>query len=448
MFRRILIANRGEIALRIMRAAKELGVETVAVYSEADRGSLHLRYADETVCIGPAASSDSYLDIPSLIAAAEIADVEAVHPGYGFLSENAHFVEVCQSCNLKFIGPSPETIALVGDKVTAIEAARAADVPTVPGSGGPVESEGDARAIASEIGYPVLIKAAAGGGGRGMRVADDEAGLIPALQSARAEAEGAFGNGTLYIEKFVEKPRHVEIQILADEHGNVIHLGERDCSLQRRHQKLLEESPCPVLSDEIRQAMTDAAVRMVRAANYHSAGTVEFLLDRDGQFYFIEVNSRIQVEHPVTEEVTGVDLIKEMIRIAAGDRLSLTQADVESRGHAIEFRINAEDPDSGFKPSPGTITTLVPPAGPGVRWDSHAYQGYTVPPYYDSMVGKLIVHRATRAEALQTARRALEELTIEGIATTTPFFRKILEHSDFINGEIDTSFIDQHFGES
>ena len=332
--------------------------------------------------------------------------------------------------------------------MTAIEAARAADVPTVPGSGGPVESEGDARAIASEIGYPVLIKAAAGGGGRGMRVADDEAGLIPALQSARAEAEGAFGNGTLYIEKFVEKPRHVEIQILADEHGNVIHLGERDCSLQRRHQKLLEESPCPVLSDEIRQAMTDAAVRMVRAANYHSAGTVEFLLDRDGQFYFIEVNSRIQVEHPVTEEVTGVDLIKEMIRIAAGDRLSLTQADVESRGHAIEFRINAEDPDSGFKPSPGTITTLVPPAGPGVRWDSHAYQGYTVPPYYDSMVGKLIVHRATRAEALQTARRALEELTIEGIATTTPFFRKILEHSDFINGEIDTSFIDQHFGES
>ncbi|MDP6928806.1 MAG: acetyl-CoA carboxylase biotin carboxylase subunit [Planctomycetota bacterium] len=448
MFRRILIANRGEIALRIMRAAKELGVETVAVYSEADRGSLHLRYADETVCIGPAASSDSYLDIPSLIAAAEIADVEAVHPGYGFLAENAHFVEVCQSCNLKFIGPSPETIALVGDKVTAIEAARAADVPTVPGSGGPVESEGDARAIASEIGYPVLIKAAAGGGGRGMRVADDEAGLIPALQSARAEAEGAFSNGTLYIEKFVEKPRHVEIQILADEHGNVIHLGERDCSLQRRHQKLLEESPCPVLSDEIRQAMTDAAVRMVRAANYHSAGTVEFLLDRDGQFYFIEVNSRIQVEHPVTEEVTGVDLIKEMIRIAAGDRLSLTQADVESRGHAIEFRINAEDPDSGFKPSPGTITTLVPPAGPGVRWDSHAYQGYTVPPYYDSMVGKLIVHRATRAEALQTARRALEELTIEGIATTTPFFRKILEHSDFINGEIDTSFIDQHFGES
>ena len=447
MFRRILIANRGEIALRIMRAAKELGVETVAVYSEADRDSLHLRYADETVCIGPAASSDSYLDIPSLISAAEIADVEAVHPGYGFLAENAYFVEVCQSCNIKFIGPSPETIALVGDKVAAIEAARAADVPTVPGSGGPVENERDALAIASEIGYPVLIKAAAGGGGRGMRVAQNEADLIPALQSARAEAEGAFSNGTLYIEKFVEKPRHVEVQILADEHGNVIHLGERDCSLQRRHQKLLEESPCPVLSDEIRQAMTDAAVRMVKAANYYSAGTVEFLLDRDGRFYFIEVNSRIQVEHPVTEEVTGVDLIKAMIRIAAGERLSLTQEDVESRGHAIEFRINAEDPDRGFKPSPGKITTLVPPAGPGVRWDSHAYQGYTVPPYYDSMVGKLIVHRATRAEALQTAKRALEELTIEGIATTTPFFRKIIDHSDFINGEIDTSFIDHHFGE-
>ena len=446
MFRRILIANRGEIALRVLRACKEMGIETVAVYSEADRGLLHLRYADETICIGPAASAQSYLDIPALIAAAEIADVEAIHPGYGFLSENAHFVEVCQSCNIKFIGPSPEAIALVGDKVAAKALAKEAGVPTVPGSDGPVETEKDALALARRIGFPVLVKASAGGGGRGMRVASNDVSLVNGYHQARAEAEAAFKNSTVYIEKYLERPRHVEIQILGDQHGNVVHLGERDCSLQRRHQKLLEESPCPALDEATRQAMGDAAIRLARAAKYHSAGTVEFLLDRANNFYFIEVNSRIQVEHPVTEEVTGVDLIQEMIKIAAGDKLSLRQEDVVSRGHAIEFRINAEDPDQNFKPSPGTIHTLVAPAGPGVRWDSHAYQGYTVPPNYDSMVGKLIVHRPTRKLAIRCARRALEELQIEGIATTAPLFLRILEHSDFINGEVDTGFIDRYFG--
>jgi acetyl-CoA carboxylase biotin carboxylase subunit len=445
MFRRILIANRGEIALRVMRAAQELGIETVAVYSEADRGALYLRYADETICIGPAPSRSSYLNIPSLISAAEIADVEAVHPGYGLLSENAHFVEVCQSCNIKFIGPSPETIATVGDKVAAINLARSANVPTVPGSDGPVASEQEAVAIARRIGYPVLVKASAGGGGRGMRVAHNEPSLASGFHSARAEAEAAFKNPTVYLEKYVERPRHVEVQILGDQHGNIIHLGERDCSLQRRHQKLVEESPCMSIDDTVRQSICEAAVRVAKAARYFSAGTVEFIVDREHNFYFIEVNSRIQVEHPVTEQVTGVDLIQEMIRVAAGERLSLRQRDVRPRNHAIEFRINAEDPERGFAPSPGTISTLIVPGGPGVRWDSHVYQGYTVPPYYDSMVGKLIVTRPTRREAIQTARRALQEMYVEGIATTIPLFLRILEHSDFINGEIDTGFIDRYF---
>ncbi len=445
MFRRILIANRGEIALRVMRACKELDIETVAVYSDADRDQLHLRLADETVCIGPAPSVDSYLNIPALIAAAEIADVEAVHPGYGFLSENAHFVEVCQSCDITFIGPSAETIALVGDKVAARDLAKRANVAGVPGSDGPVETEAEAAEVARAIGYPVLIKAAAGGGGRGMRVATDDESLVTGFHSARAEAETAFKNPTVYIEKYVERPRHVEIQILADKHGNVVHLGERDCSLQRRHQKLLEESPCPVLDEATRNAMGEAAVRLAREANYHSAGTVEFILDQEGNFYFIEVNARIQVEHPVTEEVTGVDLIQEMIRVAAGEPLRIRQEDIQPSGHAIEFRINAEDPDHNFRPSPGRIETLIPPAGPGVRWDSHAYQGYSVPPHYDSMVAKLIVHRATRQEAILAARRALHEMTIEGIATTAPLFEKVLQHSDFINGEIDTSFVERYF---
>ncbi len=445
MFHRILIANRGEIALRILRACKDLGIETVAVYSEADRDSLHLRYADETICIGPAPSGDSYLNIPAIIAAAEIADVEAIHPGYGFLSENEHFAEVCQSCNIKFIGPSPQAIAQCGDKVAAKVLARQADVPTVPGSDGPVDNEQEALTVARKIGFPVLIKAAAGGGGRGMRVAHNEPSLVTGYHSARSEAEKAFKDSTVYIEKFVEKPRHVEIQIMADMHGNVVHLGERDCSVQRRHQKLVEESPCPVLDATTRQRMGEAAVRLAKAANYHSAGTVEFLLDRDNNFYFIEINSRIQVEHPVTELVTDTDLIREMIGVAAGEPLSFRQQDVQMRGHAMEFRINAEDPDAGFKPSPGTIRTFVAPAGPGVRWDSHVYQGYTVPPHYDSMVGKLIVHRKTRKLAIETARRALSELTMEGIATTASLFLRILDHSDFCAGDVDTGFIDRYF---
>jgi acetyl-CoA carboxylase biotin carboxylase subunit len=445
MFSRILIANRGEIALRILRACKDMGIETVAVYSEADRDSLHLRYADETICIGPAASSESYLNIPALIAAAEITDVEAIHPGYGFLSENEHFAEVCQSCNIKFIGPSPKAIAQCGDKVAAKVLAKQAGVPCVPGSDGPIDDEQQALVIARQIGFPVLIKAAAGGGGRGMRVAHNEPSLVTGFHAARAEAEKAFKDGTVYLEKYIEKPRHVEIQIVGDQYGNVVHFGERDCSLQRRHQKLLEESPCPVLDPETRQKMGDAAVRLAKAANYYSAGTVEFLLDQNKNFYFIEINSRIQVEHPVTEMVTGTDLIREMILIANGERLSVKQEDVRIQGHAMEFRINAEDPDHGFKPSPGTIHTFVAPAGPGVRWDSHVYQGYTVPPHYDSMVGKLIIHRPNRKLVIETARRALQELTLQGITTTAGLFLRILEHSDFAAGQIDTGFIDRYF---
>lgn len=445
MFHRILVANRGEIALRILRACKDLGIETVAVYSEADRDSLHLRYADETICIGPASSSMSYLNIPAIIAAAEIADVEAIHPGYGFLSENAHFAEVCQSCNIKFIGPSAQAITDCGDKVAAKELAAKANVPCVPGSDGPVDNEHDALRIAREIGFPVLIKAAAGGGGRGMRVAHNDPSLVTGFHSARSEAESAFNNSTVYIEKFVDKPRHVEIQIIGDTHGNVVHLGERDCSLQRRHQKLIEESPCPVLNEDTRKAMGEAAIRLAKVANYYSAGTVEFLLDKNNNFYFIEINSRIQVEHPVTESVTDTDLIREMILVAAGEPLSFRQEDIEMRGHAIEFRINAEDPDQNFKPSPGKIKTFVAPAGPGVRWDSHVYQGYTVPPHYDSMVGKLIIHRRTRKQAIAVAKRALAELQIEGIATTAPLFLRILDHSDFCNGDVDTGFIDRYF---
>lgn len=445
MLRRILIANRGEIALRIMRACRELDIETVAVYSEADKNSLHLRYADETVCIGPAQSAESYLNIPALIAAAEISDVDAIHPGYGFLSENAHFVEVCHSCNIKFIGPSAETIAVAGDKVAAIDMARRAEVPTVPGSGGSVDQESEVLRVAAEIGYPILIKASAGGGGRGMRVAYDDEEAVTGFHSARQEAKTAFGDDTVYIEKFIERPRHVEVQILADQHGNIVHLGQRDCSIQRRHQKLLEESPCVILDEKTRIAMGEAAVRLARISNYHSAGTVEFILDQDKNFYFIEINSRIQVEHPVTEEVTGVDLIQEMIRIAAGERLTIRQADIEIRGHAFEFRINAEDPDRNFQPSPGTVEVLVAPGGPGVRWDSHVYQGYKVPPYYDSMIGKLIVHRATRHKAIQTAKRALEEILITGIKTTIPLFLRLLNHSDFVKGEIDTGFVERFF---
>jgi acetyl-CoA carboxylase, biotin carboxylase subunit len=445
MFRRVLIANRGEIAQRIIRACREMGVETVAVYSEADAGALYLRQADETICIGKAASSGSYLDIPSIISAAEIADVEAIHPGYGFLSENAHFAEVCESCKITFIGPSPETIASVGNKARAREIAIKADVPVVPGSDGPVRDEATAVRVAQEIGYPVMIKASSGGGGRGMRVASNEPSLINGMRAAQTEAKNAFGDDTVYFEKFVESGRHVEVQILGDNHGNIIHLGERDCSIQRRHQKLIEESPSPALTPKLRAKMAAAAIRMAKASNYVNAGTVEFLLDKSNNFYFIEVNSRIQVEHTVTELVTGVDLIQEQLRIAAGEPLRYRQKDIQVRGHAIECRINAEDPARDFQPSPGLVSAFVPPGGPGVRVDSHCFSGYTIPPTYDSMIGKLLVHRATREEAIRTMLRALDEFVIEGPKTTIPIQRDILQHSDFLTGEHDTGFVERYF---
>ncbi len=445
MFRRILIANRGEIAQRVIRACRELGIESVAVYSEADADALYLRQADETICIGPAPSAQSYLNIPAIISAAEVADVEAIHPGYGFLSENAHFAEVCRSCHITFIGPEPETIAAVGDKANAREMAQSAGVPVVPGSDGPVSGEVEARRVAAHIGYPVMIKASAGGGGRGMRIARNEPSLLAGLHAASSEAEAAFGDGTVYLERFVENPRHVEVQILADQHGNVIHLGERDCSVQRRHQKLIEESPSPSITPETRREMGEAAVRLARAANYHGAGTVEFIVDGEGRFYFIEVNARIQVEHTVTELVTGFDLIQEQIRLAAGEPLGYRQEDVEFRGHAIECRINAEDPAHGFRPSPGRLESFVPPGGPGVRVDSHCYSGYRIPSNYDSMIGKLLVHRRTRPEAIRTMLRALGEFVVEGVQTVIPLHRAILEHSDFRAAEHDTGFVERYF---
>ncbi len=446
MFNRVLIANRGEIALRIIRALKEMGIETVAVYSEADEDALYRRYADETICIGPAPSAKSYLDIPRIIAAAEVANVDAIHPGYGFLSENSDFAEICRDCKIGFIGPSPETIAEVGDKARAKEMARAANVPVIPGSQGILRDDADAIALAAEIGYPVMVKASAGGGGRGMRMANSELVLPREMQAASAEAEAAFGNGDLYLEKFIERPRHVEVQILADNYGNVVHLGERDCSTQRRHQKLIEESPCPVIDPDLRQRMGEAAVRLAKASNYVNAGTVEFLLDSHGDFYFMELNSRLQVEHPVTEAVTGIDLVKEQVRIAAGEELSFTQDDVTISGHAIECRINAEDPDNNFRPSPGRVGLYVASSGPGVRVDSHLFSGYSIPSHYDSMVGKVIVHRSTREEAIATMQRALSEMIIEGIHTTIPLHQRILRHGDFRAGMIDTGFIDQFLG--
>ncbi len=445
MFRRILIANRGEIAQRIIRACKELDIETVAVYSEADADALYLRQADETICIGKAASSASYLDIPSIISAAEIADVEAIHPGYGFLAENAHFAEVCRSCQIGFIGPSPETIASVGNKARAREIAIGAKVPVVPGSDGPVRDETDAVRVAQEIGYPILIKASSGGGGRGMRVASNEPSMKTGFRQAQAEAKAAFGDETVYLEKFVERPRHIEVQILGDKAGNVIHLGERDCSIQRRHQKLIEEAPSPSISAKLRDKIATAAIRMAKAADYHNAGTVEFLVDSEDNFYFIEVNARIQVEHTVTEMTTGVDLIQQQIRMAAGEPLKLRQKDVTPRGHTIECRINAEDPEKDFQPSPGLLKTFVPPGGPGVRVDSHCFSGYRIPPHYDSMIAKLLVHRNTREEAIATMLRALGEFVIEGPKTTIPFLMDILEHSDFRRGNHDTGFVERYY---
>jgi acetyl-CoA carboxylase biotin carboxylase subunit len=443
MYNRILIANRGEIALRIIRACKEMGIETVAVFSEADRGSQYLELADEAYCIGGPKSSDSYLKIAEVIRAAEVGNVEAIHPGYGFLAENAHFNEVCRSCNIDFIGPLPEAMDKLGDKNTAREIAKNAQVPVVPGSDGLIDDEEQAVKVAHEIGFPVLIKATAGGGGKGMRVAGNDLALNSALQQARTEAQAAFGNAGVYLEKYVEHPRHVEVQILADHHGNVVHLWERDCSTQRRHQKLIEESPAPNLPEETRRAMCEAAVRLIREVGYTNAGTVEFLVDKQNNFYFIEVNARIQVEHPVSEMVTGVDLIQSQIWVASGQPLPLTQEDIKLEGASIECRINAEDPQCKFRPSAGRIEQMYVPGGLGVRFDSHAHAGYTVPPYYDSMIGKLIVHRESRSDAIACMLRALEELRVQGIATTVPFHREVLQHSDFAKGHVDTGFVER-----
>ncbi len=444
MYNRILIANRGEIALRVIRACKEMGIETVAIFSEGDRGSRYLELADEAFCVGGPKSADSYLKIDQIISAAEVGNVEAVHPGYGFLSENAHFNEVCRDCNIDFIGPSPQAMLMLGDKNSARALARKAKVPVVPGSDGLIDDEETALRVAHEIGFPVLIKATAGGGGRGMRVAANDLALKSALQQATTEAMAAFGNGGVYLEKYIEHPRHVEVQMIADLHGNVVHLWERDCSTQRRHQKLIEESPSPSIPKNVRKAICDAAVRLIETANYTNAGTVEFIVDQQNNFYFIEVNARIQVEHPVTEMITGIDLIKQQIRVAAGEKLPFRQKDIPCNGAAIECRINAEDPTKNFQPSPGRIDSLFVPGGLGVRFDSHVHAGYIVPPYYDSMIGKLIVHKNSREEAIGCMLRALGELRITGIKTTTDFHRQVLSHKDFADGKIDTSWVERN----
>jgi acetyl-CoA carboxylase biotin carboxylase subunit len=443
MFQRILVANRGEIALRVIRACKELGIEVVAVYSQADRDAPYLSQADRAICIGKASSADSYLNRSRVIAAAEVADAQAIHPGYGFLSENPDFAEVCRSSGFEFIGPPHEAIRKMGLKTEAKQIAAAAQVACVPGSDGVVATDAQAMRLARTIGYPILIKAAAGGGGKGMRVCRDESTLSAALQAARNEAEAAFKNASIYLEKFIDRPRHVEVQILADNFGNIVHCWDRDCSLQRRHQKLVEESPASTLPLEVRARLGDAAVRLARAAGYVNAGTCEFLVDAENNFYFIEVNARIQVEHPVTEMVTGIDLVKQQIKIASGLPLPFAQEDVVIRGHAIECRINSEDPDHDFRPSPGRITVLNVPGGPGVRWDSHVQVGYTVPPYYDSLLGKLIAWAPTRPEALATMRRALDELVIEGVSTTIPLQRLIIRSPDFISGRVDTTWVER-----
>ena len=445
MFSKILIANRGEVALRIIRACKELGIRTVAVYSEADINSLHVRFADEAICIGSASSSSSYLNIPSIISAAEITDVEAIHHGYGFLAEDAHFAEICESCKIKFIGPTPENMRLMGDKMAAKDTARKAGVPVVPGSKAIVKTKEDALRIAKETKYPVIIKAAAGGGGKGMRVCHNDVRLISAMLTAQREAEAAFGNPDIYIERYVEKPRHVEIQIMGDSYWHIIHLGERDCTIQRRHQKLIEESPSPILDSKLRKKISEAAIKCAKTINYVNAGTIEFLVDSGGNFYFMEMNTRIQVEHPVTEAVTGIDVVKEQLRIASGERLQYKQDDIKFSGCAIECRINAEDPDNDFMPSPGKITTLDLPGGRGVRIDTHVYQGYSIPPYYDSMIAKLIVHGKDRNEAITICRRALDEFIVDPIKTTIPFHKKVMNNPLFIKGKYSTDFIDRLF---
>jgi acetyl-CoA carboxylase, biotin carboxylase subunit len=442
MFKKILIANRGEIALRIIHACRELGIKTVAVYSEADENSLHVRFADEDVCIGPPRSADSYLNVPAIISAAEITGADAIHPGYGFLSESAYLAEVCEACHIRFIGPDPSVIKLLGDKARAKKAMRKAGVPMLPGSDGPVTGEEQALKVAKDIGYPIIIKAVAGGGGRGMRVVQNPGELPNALRTAQREAEAAFGNGDVYVEKYLQNPRHIEFQIIGDHHGNVVHLGERECSIQRRHQKLIEESPSPALSDKIRKKMGSIVVDAAKAVQYTNAGTFEFLMDGDGRFFYMETNTRLQVEHPVTEMVTGIDIVKEQIRIAAGERLSFKQSEVTFTGHSIECRVNAEDPET-FAPSPGTIHAFSVPGGPGVRIDTFAHAECTVPPYYDSMIAKIIVHGRDRQEAIARMRRVLEMTVIEGIRTSVPLHLKILNEADFQAGRLNTGFMDR-----
>jgi acetyl-CoA carboxylase biotin carboxylase subunit len=444
MFSKVLIANRGEIAIRVIRACRELGVATVAVYSEADESCLHVKYADEAICIGPAAASQSYLVMPTLIQAALQTGAQAIHPGYGFLAERAAFSALCREHDIKFIGPSPESIGRMGDKASARATMMAAGVPVTPGSPGVIEDADEAEAVARRIGLPVMVKASAGGGGKGIRIVKEVGELAVAVRQAQAEAEAAFGNGAVYVEKYIGSPRHIEIQVLADGKGHGIHLGERDCSIQRRHQKLIEEAPSPAVSPELRRQMGEAAVAAAVAADYEGAGTIEFLLDSDGRFYFMEMNTRVQVEHCVTEMVTGIDIVKTGIRIAAGEGLSIRQDEVRVQGHAIEFRINAEDPDDGFMPSPGRVTQWVPPGGPWVRFDSHVYQGYMVPPFYDSLLGKLIVWGRDREECLARSRWALDEFLVDGVKTVIPFHRVVLEHPLFIAGDVNTHFIEDH----
>jgi acetyl-CoA carboxylase biotin carboxylase subunit len=447
MFSRILVANRGEIALRIIRTCKELGIETVVAYSKADKDALYLEYADAHVCIGPGESAESYLNIPSIISAAEIADIEAIHPGYGFLAENSHFAEVCESSNIVFIGPTSDVMNKMGDKTLARNIAIENKIPVIPGSESTIDDQKQALEVAHKVGFPVLIKASFGGGGRGMRVAHNDISLVNAMAVAQREAKIAFNNPSIYIEKYIEPSRHIEVQIVADKYGNVVHLGERDCSIQRRHQKLVEQAPAPNISDQLREDICKSAIKLAKAVSYTNVGTVEFLLDAEGKYYFIEMNTRLQVEHPVTEMLTGIDLVKEQIRIASGERLNLRQKKIKSEGVAIECRINAEDPDNGFRPYAGKITRCCTPGGKGVRVDSHVYTGYEVPPYYDSLLGKLIVHQKGREEAIACMKRALNEYRIEGIKTTIPLHLKVISDSRFATGDVDTHFVENLIGE-
>ena len=447
MFSRILIANRGEIALRILRTCKELGIETVIAYSKADKNALYLEYADAHVCVGPGESAESYLNIPSIISAAEITDIEAIHPGYGFLAENSHFAEVCESSNIVFIGPSSDVMNKMGNKTMARNIAIENKIPVIPGSESTIDDQQQAIEVAHKIGYPILIKASFGGGGRGMRVAHNDISLVNAIAVAKREAQVAFNDSSIYIEKYIEPSRHIEVQIVADKYGNIVHLGERDCSIQRRHQKLVEQAPAPNISDQLREDICKSAIKLAKAVNYTNVGTVEFLVDADGKHYFIEMNTRLQVEHPVTEMLTGIDLVKEQIRIASGERLNLRQKKIKSEGVAIECRINAEDPDNDFRPHAGKITMCNAPGGKGVRVDSHVYSGYEVPPYYDSLLGKLIVHQKGRDEAIACMKRALSEYRIEGIKTTIPLHLKIISDSRFATGDVDTHFVENLLSE-